>query len=145
MEPTPLQLVQQEAARKAVLRAAASVGGPKDGIVAVKVSSPVAAALSLSPFMNLSMPIDGPCKNIKSNQLLQSLLYGKNVLEVGNVSECLVAYDQVQYPDALPTMLTDLRSIRQWAGYLQKTEIKFDMVSAVDELAKQVICQHPAI
>ena len=45
---------------------------------------------------------------------------------------------QVQYPDALQTMLTDLRSIRNWAGYLQKTEIKFDMVSAVDELAKQV-------
>lgn len=45
---------------------------------------------------------------------------------------------QVQYPDALPTMLTDLRSIRNWAGYLQKTEIKFDMLSAVDELAKQV-------
>ncbi len=45
---------------------------------------------------------------------------------------------QVQYPDALQTMLTDLRSIRNWAGYLQKTEIKFDMLSAVDELAKQV-------
>jgi len=42
-------------------------------------------------------------------------------------------------------MLTDLRSIRNWAGYLQKTEIKFDMLSAVDELAKQVRCQHPAI
>lgn len=45
---------------------------------------------------------------------------------------------QVQYPDALQTMLTDLGSIRNWAGYLQKTEIKFDMLSAVDELAKQV-------
>ena len=42
-------------------------------------------------------------------------------------------------------MLTDLRSIRKWAGYLQKTEIKFDMVSAVDELAKQVVYQHLAI
>ena len=45
---------------------------------------------------------------------------------------------QVQYPDALQTMITDLRSIRNWAGFLQKTEIKFDMLSAVDELAKQV-------
>lgn len=45
---------------------------------------------------------------------------------------------QVQYPDALQTMITDLRSIRNWAGFLQKTEIKFDMLNAVDELAKQV-------
>lgn len=45
---------------------------------------------------------------------------------------------QVQYPDALQTMMTDLASIRNWAGFLQKTEIKFDMLSAVDELAKQV-------
>ncbi len=65
-------------------------------------------------------------------------------VNLGNVSGGFVACDQVQYPDALPTMLTDLRSIRQWAGYLQKTEIKFDMVSAVDELAKQVTCQHLA-
>ncbi len=45
---------------------------------------------------------------------------------------------QVQYPDALHTMMTDLTSIRRWAGFLQKTEIKFDMLSAVDELSKQV-------
>ena len=45
---------------------------------------------------------------------------------------------QVQYPDALPVMMTDLTSIRKWAGFLQKTEIKFDMLSAVDELASQV-------
>ena len=35
-------------------------------------------------------------------------------------------------------MMTDLTSIRRWAGFLQKTEIKFDMLSAVDELSKQV-------
>ena len=45
---------------------------------------------------------------------------------------------QVQYPDAQQTMMTDLSSIRRWAGFLQKTEIKFDMLSAVDELSKQV-------
>ena len=45
---------------------------------------------------------------------------------------------QVQYPNALPTMMLDLGSIRRWAGFLQKTEIKFDMLSAVDELASQV-------
>ena len=38
MEPTPMQLIQQEAARTAVLRISASATGPKDGIVAVKVS-----------------------------------------------------------------------------------------------------------
>ena len=48
---------------------------------------------------------------------------------------------QVQYPDALPVMMTDLASIRKWAGFLQKTEIKFDMLSAVDELASQVITE----
>ena len=35
-------------------------------------------------------------------------------------------------------MMSDLVSIRKWADFLQRTEIKFDMVSAVDELAKQV-------
>ena len=44
----------------------------------------------------------------------------------------------MQYPNALPTMMLDLSSIRSWAGFLQKTEIKFDMLSAVDELAGQV-------
>ncbi len=38
-------------------------------------------------------------------------------------------------------MMLDLSSIRQWAGFLQKTEIKFDMLSAVDELAGQVPLQ----
>lgn len=48
----------------------------------------------------------------------------------------------MQYPNALPTMMLDLSSIRQWAGFLQKTEIKFDMLSAVDELAGQVCAAH---
>ena len=45
---------------------------------------------------------------------------------------------QVQYPDALPTMSLDLANIRLVSAFLQHTEIKFDMVSAVDELAAQV-------
>lgn len=45
---------------------------------------------------------------------------------------------QVQYPNCLPTMMLDLKHIRVFAGYLRKTEIKFDLVSAVDELATQV-------
>lgn len=64
---------------------------------------------------------------------------------------CVAAYslscwglEQVQYPDAQQTMMTDLKSIRNWAGFLQKTEIKFDMLSAVDELAKQARTCTPA-
>lgn len=49
-------------------------------------------------------------------------------------SSCL----QVQYPGSLPTMMLDLRHIRVFANYLRHTEIKFDLVSAVDELASQV-------
>lgn len=45
---------------------------------------------------------------------------------------------QVQYPDALPVMTGDLRNIRAAAFYLSKTELKFDLVSAVDELNKQI-------
>ena len=45
---------------------------------------------------------------------------------------------KIQYPNSLPTMSMDLDNIRVWADFLSKTEIKFDMVSAVDELAKQI-------
>ncbi|PSC70875.1 putative aarF domain-containing kinase 1 [Micractinium conductrix] len=45
---------------------------------------------------------------------------------------------KVQYPDALPTMSLDLSNIRLAAAFLSKTEIKFDLVSAVDELASQI-------
>ncbi len=48
----------------------------------------------------------------------------------------------MQYPDALQTMMSDLSSIRTWAGFLQRTEIKFDMLSAVGELAKQAGALH---
>ena len=37
-------------------------------------------------------------------------------------------------------MMTDLRHIRVFSAFLSKTEIKFDLVSAVDELAAQVSC-----
>jgi predicted unusual protein kinase regulating ubiquinone biosynthesis (AarF/ABC1/UbiB family) len=35
-------------------------------------------------------------------------------------------------------MMGDLKQIRRFGGFIQKTEIKFDMLSAVDELAGQV-------
>lgn len=44
----------------------------------------------------------------------------------------------MQYPDALPLMMGDLKQIRRFSHLLQKTEIKFDLLSAVDELAAQV-------
>ena len=45
---------------------------------------------------------------------------------------------KIQYPNALPTMALDLKNLRLFANFLSKTEIKFDMVSAVDELAGQI-------
>ena len=45
---------------------------------------------------------------------------------------------KLQYPDALKVMKQDLGNIRKWAAFLSKTEIKFDMVSGVDELQRQI-------
>jgi len=45
---------------------------------------------------------------------------------------------KVQYPDAYPTMALDLGNVKAAAQFLQKTEIKFDLTSAVTELAKQI-------
>lgn len=35
-------------------------------------------------------------------------------------------------------MMGDLKQIRRFSNFIQKTEIKFDLLSAVDELASQV-------
>lgn len=45
---------------------------------------------------------------------------------------------KIQYPNALRLMELDLSNIRLFAAFLSKTEIKFDLVSAVDELATQI-------
>jgi hypothetical protein len=45
---------------------------------------------------------------------------------------------KIQYPDALGMMTSDLRNLRAVSAFLSKTEIKFDLVSAVDELQKQI-------
>ncbi len=45
---------------------------------------------------------------------------------------------KVQYPNAYPTMALDLGNVKAAAQFLQKTEIKFDLTSAVTELAKQI-------
>lgn len=54
-----------------------------------------------------------------------------------HLNNSLVAV-KVQYPDALEIMKQDLANIRTWARFLSKTEIQFDLVSAVDELRKQI-------
>lgn len=45
---------------------------------------------------------------------------------------------KVQYPNALPTMSLDLSNLRLLGAFLSKTELKFDMLSAIDELARQI-------
>jgi hypothetical protein len=45
---------------------------------------------------------------------------------------------QVQYPEAQQTMARDLVNLRAVAAFLSRTEIKFDMLSAVEELQKQI-------
>ena len=45
---------------------------------------------------------------------------------------------KVQYGDALGVFMEDLKNLRSLAGLLSKSEIAFDLVSAVDELSGQV-------
>ena len=45
---------------------------------------------------------------------------------------------QIQYPGAAGTMQADLVNLRAAARFLQRTELQFDLVSAVDELHSQV-------
>ena len=45
---------------------------------------------------------------------------------------------KVQYSDALKLFIADLGNIRRLASFLSKTELAFDLVSAVDELSSQV-------
>ena len=45
---------------------------------------------------------------------------------------------KVQYPGAAALMAHDIQHVRIWARFLSKTEIAFDLVSAVDELDAQV-------
>ena len=44
----------------------------------------------------------------------------------------------MQTPGAAATMADDLKHVRVWGAILAKSDIAFDMVSAVDELNKQV-------
>ncbi|KAG2426342.1 hypothetical protein HXX76_013099 [Chlamydomonas incerta] len=61
-----------------------------------------------------------------------------HAVAVGDAPKNGLVAVKVQYPDALPVMTGDLSNIRAAAFYLSKTELKFDLVSAVDELNKQI-------
>eukprot|EP01038_Epipyxis_sp_PR26KG_P009639 gene9639-12978_t len=45
---------------------------------------------------------------------------------------------KIQYPHAEKLMTSDLKNIRALAEFLQKTELKFDILSAIKELQKQI-------
>ena len=47
------------------------------------------------------------------------------------------AYKQVQHPGVQELMMTDIQNLKSFAAYLQKTELKFDLVSVVQEIEKQ--------
>jgi len=45
---------------------------------------------------------------------------------------------KIQYPGALRTMTLDLVNLRTTSAFLQKTELKFDLLSAVEEMQRQI-------
>ena len=45
---------------------------------------------------------------------------------------------KIQYPNAERLMTGDLRNLRALAEFLQRTELKFDILSAIKELQKQI-------
>lgn len=45
---------------------------------------------------------------------------------------------KIQYPKAEKLMVRDLRNLRVLAEFLQKTELKFDLLAAIKELQKQI-------
>lgn len=56
----------------------------------------------------------------------------------GHVPDGGLVAVKIQYPGALQTMSLDLVNLRGVSAFLQKTELQFDLVSAVDELQKQI-------
>ncbi|KIZ06293.1 hypothetical protein MNEG_1674 [Monoraphidium neglectum] len=61
-----------------------------------------------------------------------------HAVAVGSVPRSGLVAVKVQYPDALQVMTEDLINLRAISAFLSKTELKFDLVSAVDELQKQI-------
>jgi aarF domain-containing kinase len=46
---------------------------------------------------------------------------------------------KVQYPNAEKLMIGDLKNLRVLAEFLQRTEFKFDLLSSIKELQKQIV------
>ncbi|KAI8476233.1 MAG: ABC1/COQ8 ser/thr kinase [Monoraphidium minutum] len=61
-----------------------------------------------------------------------------HAVAVGSVPSSGLVAVKVQYPDALQVMSEDLVNLRTISAFLSKTELKFDLVSAVDELQRQI-------
>jgi aarF domain-containing kinase len=53
-----------------------------------------------------------------------------------NGEKCAV---KIQYPNAEKLMVGDLKNLRFLAEFLQRTEVKFDVLSAIKELQKQIV------
>ena len=45
----------------------------------------------------------------------------------------------MQYPNAEKLMIGDLKNLRVLAEFLQRTEFKFDLLSSIKELQKQIV------
>lgn len=61
-----------------------------------------------------------------------------HAVAVGSVPASGLVAVKVQYPDALEVMAGDLVNLRSLGAFLSRTEIRFDLVSAVDELQRQI-------
>lgn len=46
---------------------------------------------------------------------------------------------KIQYPNAYPLMKRDLSNLRKLAEFLQRTELKFDLLTCVKELQKRIV------
>ena len=101
---------EQRKREAAAARAAAAVGAARAAFAAGDSSSPAPSSPS-SPLSSMDLDDVAP--------------------------DGLVAV-KVQYPGAAALMAHDIQHVRVWARFLSKTEIAFDLVSAVDELDAQV-------
>ena len=104
---------EQEKRKAAAARAAAAVAAARAAFAAGDSSSSPPPPSSTSPSSSSSS------------------------LDHDSAPDGLVAV-KVQYPGAAALMAHDIQHVRVWARFLSKTEIAFDLVSAVDELDAQV-------
>ena len=49
---------------------------------------------------------------------------------------------QVQHPGAEELMMTDIRNLRAFAAFVRRFDLKFDMLSVINELEEQVCSNH---